>query len=685
MPSQQQQQQQGRDAVRSYYKEEDIGSTIASLLASLQSDCLRLAAVQDLINLSNDLIAVDESRALFLPPTSSRHGDDINTTKDEQNKIQVRAFIEISAFLQTNQNDAECVSGELIHIRSRRSLLALQCGVWVALQHLIPAISNSISLSSSLGGDKALILLGSARLVLSSLSLLPKTQVLGWRYSLFDVSVHSLLTLRVKLGIVGLLHSMVSKSGFFQASGSVLSPSTVEVAVLTVEAAKSNLSRNRTTLVEGPTRDKNNKNTVTQVVRNLESDLSSLYSWAITTLLVSVVVLPDYVPSSNELWLHCFPHVIDCVSNMADTSGRNNAGDDSLSHAVLRLIRAFLLRGRETSNLKVLYLFQTRCHVRGFFLHLFALAKDSSDAISSLAISILVELLGSHYESSETSKRLVLNGETAPENYLENLCWGAVASLQDSNSNNDRMDVDDTSYVSSSIRLSNKRRRLQKVNEGADIAVVCDTSLQATFANSIADALRSACAIAKKLDVQEIRGPNIISLLSESDIGLLRCVTCVFRILCSLRSQCRSKTTFRYTDKAIASLFKCIERVCDALANLKCRSGRMQYVETHLLPLALSLVVNAGLHACQVRNHLDFLNSSAGESISHCALATVSLIGDDGYAQFEENAGERVYSDCYRISSVIDMVARPDSNCLCRLDLDDHSIFSEGSISLQCR
>ena len=49
------------EAVKIYNGEEDLGATIAVLLNLLQDDHLRLAAVYDLINLSNDLCTIDES------------------------------------------------------------------------------------------------------------------------------------------------------------------------------------------------------------------------------------------------------------------------------------------------------------------------------------------------------------------------------------------------------------------------------------------------------------------------------------------------------------------------------------------------------------------------------------------------------------------------------------------------
>jgi len=352
----------------------------------------------------------------------------------------------------------------------------------------------------------------------------------------------------------------------------------------------------------------------------------------------------------------------------------NNSGDESLGHVVLRLIRAIILRARETSNSSVPKLLLHRCHVRGFFLQLFELAKDSSDAISSSAISLLIDLFGYHYEASETSNNLLHDSEAAHGNDIEILCRNAIESVEGSDSNDNQMDIDDAVNMASSMHLGNKRRRLQDTKKGStDTAISHDSSIQAAFAHAVADAMRGSYAIVKKLSAQKSHGPSgIVSSLNESDIGLLRCITGVLRILCSLRSKISVKTTFRYTDEAIASLFQCIERVCDVLANPKGENGRMQYVETPLLPTALSLVVNVGLHACLLRcqDDTDFLNVSAREAISHCALAAVSLIADDQ----NENIGRD--GDCPECF-ILGMASRLDDN-----DADSQSVFGEESIDI---
>lgn len=647
--------QLGRQAVRAYYQDEDIGSTIASLLALLQSDRLRIAAVQDLINLSNDLNTIDDSRALFHPPTPKNEND----AKVDQRKIRIRVFTEISLLFEVGQDSYERAAfDEFIQIPSRRSLLALQCGVWVALQHLIPIIS-----SASLGEDKSLGVLESARRVLSSRWLLPEKHCLGWRYSQFDISVHSLLSLRIKLGIVGLLSSMAtSKNGFVQAVGSVVSLPTLELAILVVEASKFQFSRNRTDCVEGQTHGKGNKNSsVLPAARGLESDLASLYSWALSNLLVSAVVLPDYAASSqNEIWLHCFPNVIECIANM-DMVDRSNAGDKSLGHVVMRLFRAILLRSGKTSNLAVVHLFQNRCQVRGLFSQLFDLANDSSDAISDPAISILIYLLLAH------------SGEAGTFD-IEKSCSNALISIE----NDDQMDVD-TENETTSIRLGNKRRRLQNVDGDSELATSSNWSIQASFMQAIANSLRSAHVIVKRLDAQKSRGSSIISVLSESDISLLRCVTAIIRILCSLRSQ--SRATFHCSDKVLASLSHCIVRVCDALANPKSESGRMQYVETHLLPLTLSLIVSVGLHVCQLPNQgADVLDVTVRESMSHCALASVLLFDDKQTTHTGENQKEVVCPECFSLGSIIEMVDIPASSCLCRLDVDANAHPTVGNV-----
>lgn len=641
--------QLGRHAVRAYYQDEDIGSTIASLLALLQSDHMRLAAVQDLINLSNDLNTIDESRALFHPPTSAEAD---NTVKEDQGNIRIRVFTEISSLFDANQDRGENAAfDDFIRIPSRRSLLALQCGVWVALQHLIPVVSDSLG---QFGEDKSLVVLESARIALSSRSSFPESHFLGWEYTRLDLSLHSLLSLRMKLGIAGLLESMATTNDrVFQALGSDASLPPFELAIMAVEAVKFHLSRNQrnqSDVVEDHTHVEGD---ILQAARSLESDLMSLYSWALSNLLVSAVVSPDYaLTSRDEIWLHCFPHVIDCIANMVDTC---NKGDKSLGHVLMRLFHAILRRGRKTSNLAVLHLFQNRCLVRGFFSQLFDLANDSSEAISGPTISILIDLL---------TARCV---GVVPENDVENSCSIALASID----NNDRMDVD-AKNETSSIRLGSKRRRIENADEDSDHAIASTWSIQATFSHAIANALSSAHTIVKKLDAQNSRGSNIISFLSESDIGRLRCITGIVCILCSLRSQCCAIETFQCTDEVLGTLFRCIERVSDALTNPKSETGRMLHVEKHLLPVALSLVVNVGLHVCQLPNQdgVDLLDSSVRESMSNCALSSVSLIDDKQDTHTGGNHNEGVCPDCCSLGSIIEMFDIPASDCLCSLDDD---------------
>ena len=86
------------EAVKIYNGEEDLGATIAVLLNLLQDDHLRLAAVYDLINLSNDLCTIDESNALFEPPISSPDKEEGEGGNGD--KIRVHAFTEVVRILR---------------------------------------------------------------------------------------------------------------------------------------------------------------------------------------------------------------------------------------------------------------------------------------------------------------------------------------------------------------------------------------------------------------------------------------------------------------------------------------------------------------------------------------------------------------------------------------------------------
>ena len=647
LPQNKKSKQSGHDASYSYHQDEDIGSTIGSLLATFQNNRLRLAAMQDLINLANDLNTINESRALFIPPTISTWNE-VEKKTDNHSKIRVRAFSQITLVLsEAVHNRAESfVFDNFIDVPSQRSLLALQCGVWVALQYLIPVILDSAPSS----GDKLLAILESARLVLLSRQLLAETPVIGWTYSRFDLNVHLLLSLRAQLGILGLFRSIVaSNNGIVLAMGSVGLTFNLELAILVIEVTQMRLSTSRT-IFEGQKDEKDNKNgSVASVVRRLETGLSSIYSEALSCLLLSMVYSPEY--ARDEIWLHCFPRLIDCVSDMDD------GGDKSLGHVVIQLIRAIILHERK--NLSGIRFFRNRCNIRGIFSKLFDLANDPSDAISNSTISILIDQL--------LSKSL----ETDSENDVENSCSNALIAIEV----NDQMDTD-VDEETKSIRLGNKRRRIQDVSNSVaavNVAESCNFSIQASFSHAIANALHNADVIAKKVNEQKSIGSNVISLLSESDIILLRSVTSILRILCSLRIQGDSKLTFRYTDEVIASLFRCIETICDALANPKCESGHVQYVEKHLVPLALSLVVNVGLHVCQLPNQEDaeLLRLPARETMSNCALASLSLIAEDQSSYSEGNHTRKDFcTECNRFGSIIDTGCTAASSCLCRFGVD---------------
>ena len=89
-----------------------MGATIAVLLNLLQDDHLRLAAVYDLINLSNDLCTIDESNALFEPPIPFPDKEEEEEGEGGNgDKIRVHAFTEVVRILRKQSNDKNTDEG----------------------------------------------------------------------------------------------------------------------------------------------------------------------------------------------------------------------------------------------------------------------------------------------------------------------------------------------------------------------------------------------------------------------------------------------------------------------------------------------------------------------------------------------------------------------------------------------
>ena len=197
------------EAVKIYNGEEDLGATIAVLLNLLQDDHLRLAAVYDLINLSNDLCTIDESNALFKPPISSPDKEEGEGGNGD--KIRVHAFTEVVRILRKQSNDKNTDEGPpdvTVQIPSRRSLLALQLGVWTALQRLVPMVTrrgDSIQSTDQRNYIELINTLISSSKSTSLLSPRPSSyepRFLDWSYSRADAMIHSLLLLRTKMAVV---------------------------------------------------------------------------------------------------------------------------------------------------------------------------------------------------------------------------------------------------------------------------------------------------------------------------------------------------------------------------------------------------------------------------------------------------------------------------------------------------
>ena len=113
--------------------------------------------------------------------------------------------------------------------------------------------------------------------------------------------------------------------------------------------------------------------------------------------------------------------------------------------------------------------FKNQCLARGYFSHLFGLVKDSSESVSSTAVSIVVLLLESFSDSIS-------------EALLETTCSDAVGSLEDRFEPADL----DPSKDSPLVRLGSKRRKLVlgKADTGS---ISYGASIQSAFTHAASD------------------------------------------------------------------------------------------------------------------------------------------------------------------------------------------------------
>lgn len=654
------------ERVNAFYQEEDIGATIASLLSLLQDVKLRISAMQDLINLANDLTTVEESGFLFDPLLYQTKEQNNNGT---ESKIRLHVFGELTSHFD-KQSGTETET--TLHLSSRRSLLSLQLGILTTLQHFVPLDGDTLCYSGKLTSgdyiDKVGLLnslMATTRPVLQiSSRTLHEDQTSGWVYSEIDANIHSRIILQTKLVVLGLLRTIV---------GSALKRD-VELSLLAIEAVKSHAAWNMKFYSENSdfSRDE------------IERQLNMLCSWSISNLLMSTLLFPDMDVSSDD-WVHTLPYLVDCIPLIGCPTQLNVQHE---CRVVLRILHAFLHR-----HAKAVTLFMNRCLAQGYFPYLFKMAAGI-ESVSGPAISIIVLLL----ESS-----LILRN-TSDDKNTKFLCDALNSSpLADQNGSETQGEE-----YRQPIQHVRKRRRL--LDDGLDNMSTCEdvqgTSIQSILVHFVKDATTKADDIIAVVD-QRVKnrsqeGPKVFSLITQEDLPKLRDVSGVLMILLSLSALVSADSI----ENAIERLYTCIQKVSIILASHE-KDGGICHIAPNTLKQVLSLLTRIGHHSYRIPMNPNTGNQpkhvSARESISYCVMATLSLIEDsedsvkledDGALTEPENNGPCQHS-CSRLCSVFGLKATPLSDiCLCsladhtlnlRLSRECESFLVDDVLPLECR
>jgi hypothetical protein len=239
--------------------------------------------------------------------------------------------------------------------------------------------------------------------------------------------------------------------------------------------------------------------------------------------------------------------------------------------------------------------------------------------------------------------------------------------------------------------------------------------MESAFAHAVSDALCDARGIAAgraRVDEGCIPvggGPDMISLVVDTDARMLRGAAGVLRLLLSLRGRTTTTTSAdggeigprRRTDEAISRLFRSVQFVSENLVRQR-SEGMLVHVEPDVLRAALSSIVAVGLHACrELRESASIDYSSAREAISHCAISTLQMldlarayeVDDDECSRMMARADTRGLCDgmCCRLASMVGAIARPYSDiCLCGLIRESSGrladeFYVEDILPLSCR
>lgn len=674
-----------------FYQEEDIGATIAALLNLMEDGQLRLSVVRDLINLANDLNTIDESNVLFDPSLSPSQGVDTPGGNDQsvkEGKIRVRVFMELSSLVykQSVSGEGSSAFDNTMNISSRRSHLALQLGVWTALQHLVPLVHSNENGSAALFSmnDVGLLnaLMASSRSILqqSSRQSLPEPLSSVWSYSCRDMKLHAVLLLRTKLVVVGMfVNIMGTDSGYMtcRATNSLRLPETslfgdlalapsVELGLIAVDTAKSQLQWCKSFSAERMAEEEESE--MEEVVpRQLEWILSLLCSWNVSNLVISAVLFPDRASVSRDtIWMHASPYLADCIPFTVGSCSKFKEEETCLSRVIVRVIHTILM---QDSPQGLANLLQKRCLVRGYFSQLLGLANCSHGAISSPAVSVVTKLLESDLVSRNAD---VLE----KSNLVELACLNALTGIATTSYASDE-------HTSPSLRLGTKRRKLQSSHAQDNVgSICCDPTIFSAFVHAIQNALVKANMITSKAgnsrEQQRSDGtPEVESLITNADVDSLCEVSGALRVLLSL---CFIQGDVVVDDGSlidvIQQLFGCFKFISGLLVHPMNRNGNLVHVEPKILRRVLSVMTDVGYHACKQPIAANTAIQSAKEAMSHCLVEALHLLREDQDRELDEDerVAERATSNvychemCIRLCSVFGSDKTMSSDlCLCRL------------------
>jgi hypothetical protein len=435
----------------------------------------------------------------------------------------------------------------------------------------------------------------------------------------------------------------------------------------------------------------------------------------LSNFVASAILLPEYSSAPTtiayDVWSEALPLLADCIPVIPPES-------ECIGGVVMRTIHFILLSssGRGSGSFEFLDApppsfvenFANRCLARGHLPRLFRLMKGS-EPVSGPAISIVVALLLESYSGGPP---------TAADDLMETACSCAIVASEPRLGRDDggeaaAAEVENAADPTTTVRSGSKRRRLaRRLEEDEWGPHPGASSMESAFAHAVSDALCDARRIAaRRARVDEDRipiggGPNMISLVVETDARMLRGVTGVLRLLLSLRS--RTTTTdggeigpWRRTDEAISCLFRSVKFVSENLVRQR-SEGVLVHVEPDVLHYALSSIVAVGFHACRELRESESIDySSAREAISRCAITTLQMLDldrayeveDDECSRMMARANTRGLCDgvCCRLVSIVGAIARPSSDiCRCGLirESSGHLVdefYVEDILPLSCR